>query len=966
MNLSLSKTTKQPFFVLFIFILTFTYFQFFSGVKVASAPTPPVCQPITTTINQAPDQIDPTGSSLIKFKVGFSSPITPTTFLPSQIELTGTAPDKTVTGITEIAPNDGTTFEVGVATTGSGSVIASVKETTYVSSILGGVTGSYYDGITFDSYGNIFITNFNRNTVSKITPAGVFSTLGTTGTNPVAITFDSLGNIYTANQTSENVTKITPSGVSITLGTTGSQPKAITIDASGNVYTANYDSNNVTKITPSGVSSILGPTGSNPLGITIDSLGNIYTSNRNSNNVTKITPSGVSTILGTTGSQPFGIISDPFGNVYTANSTSNNVTKITPSGVSSILGPTGSNPLGITIDSLGNIYTSNYFSSDVTKITSTGVSSIIGTTNSNPRGIIIDQIGNIYTANNFGNITKLTKTGASISTFCKLTAQDLTAQTITLFAQSSTSTDNTVTIDTTQPPITGTPDLAPASDTGISSSDNITNDTTPTFDISCLSGSTVTLYNGSNPLASKLCPVENTVSITPTNSLTNGTYTLYARQTNPLGVVSNISEIINVTIDTSAPAAPLVNAPSVSISQTPTISGQCEADAGILALVLPTNEIVSGTCGSLNVFAIYPIMTIPLGPYSVSVTQKDIAGNTSLPGLANGTIVVGDSDGDLVPDYIEAIQGTDPANKQNYLDSDGDLVPDYIETLNGTNPNDKTSFLDTDGGGAPDYVETIVFDLYGLQATSITNSADDKLDIDGDGLTDYQEIILGSSLQDPDMDRDGVMDGMEANGPNNGDFNNDGISDFRQPLVRGLKGLNNEFFGFVTDTTISRVCPQAVDSSNVTESSLSTQDAIYTYPKGLINYTVDCIQSGSTITVDLYFSNQTDSPNLKVRKFKNGVYGDVSNAVKTQLALNGIPTVKVTYDITDGGELDEDGLVNGKIVDPVGLALLDTPVTPIPPTPNTGPGNGGDNTSTAVIPSTTTLVTGLIRTGGRD
>ncbi|MFO1480421.1 MAG: Ig-like domain-containing protein [Turneriella sp.] len=40
-----------------------------------------------------------------------------------------------------------------------------------------------------------------------------------------------------------------------------------------------------------------------------------------------------------------------------------------------------------------------------------------------------------------------------------------------------------ITLDTTADAATGTPDLQAASDTGSSNSDNITNDTTPTFDI---------------------------------------------------------------------------------------------------------------------------------------------------------------------------------------------------------------------------------------------------------------------------------------------------------------------------------------------------------------------------------------------------------------------------------------------------------------------------------------------------
>ena len=88
---------------------------------------------------------------------------------------------------------------------------------------------------------------------------------------------------------SDNVSKITPAGVSSILGTTGVEPWGITIDPAGNIYTANYMDNNVSKITPVGFSSILGTTETGPSAITIDSLGNIYTTNEASDNVTKIT-----------------------------------------------------------------------------------------------------------------------------------------------------------------------------------------------------------------------------------------------------------------------------------------------------------------------------------------------------------------------------------------------------------------------------------------------------------------------------------------------------------------------------------------------------------------------------------------------------------------------------------------------------------------------------------------------------
>ena len=82
-------------------------------------------------------------------------------------------------------------------------------------------------------------------------PASAYSLhpFSVTGSYPNAITIDPAGNLYTANYSSNTVTKITPAGVSTTLGTTGFGPSAITIDPAGNIYTTNLNDNNVTKIT---------------------------------------------------------------------------------------------------------------------------------------------------------------------------------------------------------------------------------------------------------------------------------------------------------------------------------------------------------------------------------------------------------------------------------------------------------------------------------------------------------------------------------------------------------------------------------------------------------------------------------------------------------------------------------------------------------------------------------------------
>ena len=78
----------------------------------------------TVTINQAVGQSDPTGISPINFTVVFSEAMTG--FTGADVDLSGTS-DAASTVVTEIAPNDGTTYNVAVSgMTISGTVIASI------------------------------------------------------------------------------------------------------------------------------------------------------------------------------------------------------------------------------------------------------------------------------------------------------------------------------------------------------------------------------------------------------------------------------------------------------------------------------------------------------------------------------------------------------------------------------------------------------------------------------------------------------------------------------------------------------------------------------------------------------------------------------------------------------------------------------------------------------------------------
>ncbi|MBU6336426.1 MAG: hypothetical protein KGR19_01260 [Acidobacteria bacterium] len=203
-------------------------------------------------------------------------------------------------------------------------------------------------GITVDQAGNVYTTDGNSDSVTKITPGGVVTTgWANTGDEPGAITVDASGNLYTANAVGTtytdngvggSVTKISSSGVSsgnagngYRWAGVGSGPTAIAVDSSGNVFTTNQNSNTVTRITPSGVSSgsvsdgyrWFSGGGSNPLSVATDSTGSVYVGYHGTDDAWKVTPSGTPTRLGATGDNPFWIGVDSFGNAFTINGASN-------------------------------------------------------------------------------------------------------------------------------------------------------------------------------------------------------------------------------------------------------------------------------------------------------------------------------------------------------------------------------------------------------------------------------------------------------------------------------------------------------------------------------------------------------------------------------------------------------------------------------------------------------------------
>jgi hypothetical protein len=105
------------------------------------------------------------------------------------------------------------------------------------------------------------------------------------------------------------------------------------------------------------------------------------------------------------------------------------------------------------------------------------------------------------------------------------------------------------------PPAPSTPNLKAASDTGSSSTDNITKDTTPTFTGTAEAGSTVEILAGTTPVGSATANSNGVYNVTA-SALGEGDHSITARATNAAGNTSPASGVLEIDIDTTPPSLP--------------------------------------------------------------------------------------------------------------------------------------------------------------------------------------------------------------------------------------------------------------------------------------------------------------------------------------------------------------------------------------------------------------------------
>ena len=262
-----------------------------------------------------------------------------------------------------------------------------------------GLSAAFADpaSIVADGSGNFFVADSANNVIRKIAPGGMVTTFagqpgvtgfadGTTSAQfnaPSGLAMDLQSNLFVSDTGNNTIRKITPQGVVSTLagvaqtsgyldGAAGSalftSPLGLAVSAGGQLYVSDSGNHCIRIVSNGTVSTFAGNPqhwgavdgGStnalfdSPCGITFDSAGNLFVSDANNNAIRKITSSGqVSTFAGALGKDgyldgsaalarfwsPAELTFDKSGNLMVADSRNQVIRQITPGGqVSTVSG----------------------------------------------------------------------------------------------------------------------------------------------------------------------------------------------------------------------------------------------------------------------------------------------------------------------------------------------------------------------------------------------------------------------------------------------------------------------------------------------------------------------------------------------------------------------------------------------------------------------------------------------------
>jgi len=205
------------------------------------------------------------------------------------------------------------------------------------------------NGVAVDTSGNVFIADTGNNRIRKVSTTGIITTLAGNGTAglagdggpataaelsyPLGVAVDASGNVYIADTNNNSIRKVSPGGIITTLAGNGTggfsgdgglaasaqlnRPGGVAVDTHGNIFIADTDNSRVREVSSSGIittvagngaggfvggySGDCGPAASAQLSlpgdVAVDSSGNVYILDTDNNAVRRLQPTSKPTLV---------------------------------------------------------------------------------------------------------------------------------------------------------------------------------------------------------------------------------------------------------------------------------------------------------------------------------------------------------------------------------------------------------------------------------------------------------------------------------------------------------------------------------------------------------------------------------------------------------------------------------------------------------------------------------------------
>ena len=159
--------------------------------------------------------------------------------------------------------------------------------------------------------------------------------------------------------------------------------------------------------------------------------------------------------------------------------------------------------------------------------------------------------------------------------------------------------------------------------------------------------------------------------------------------------------------------------------------------------------------------------------------------------------------------------------------------------------------------------------------------------------------------------------------PNSGDMNDDGVQDTFQGNVELLKNSSGQWTAIETKDTNACTLGEAslLDTADI------PQITGYNYATDFVSFNVYCIDAGQSFTTNIYLNRNIDISKTQLLFYNpsSKLFTKMNNVIFSHKTIGGQTFTVVSYTISDGGIFDRDGASNGKIEDPIVLAI--TPET---------------------------------------